>query len=330
MKRPSQASAQKAMTTRVATELPLDNRVRYGEILGFIAGDGSLGKTHNGVSFANSDSYCIKRMLENFSVIFGTKIADFGFYLGIPTATLSSDADDYWKTTIGAPEIKIKNYKKTKKKFGWLKVDIHNKQIKEAIKSGIGRILSGEEADDAVVRGFLRGFFAAEGTIIPGKYRKEIPNAVQFPQKGKQVPIRIRAILRSFGIESRVVIKQKKADYYCANITGFENYQKLALLGIVDLHPEKKQRLTIGLGAYRKIVSRKLVLPIKLLKILHDGPRTRTQIYAAVDSYPQRVNGLLYSKTSYLVKNGLIQKNCLEDGTILWSATEAGHRLALE
>ncbi|NYZ73589.1 hypothetical protein H0O00_00440 [Candidatus Micrarchaeota archaeon] len=330
MKRPSQTLAQKAMTRRVATELPLDNQLRYGEILGFIAGDGSLGKTHNGVSFTNSDSYCIGRMLGNFSIIFGTKIADFRFYLGIPAATLPSAADEYWRTEIGAPEIKIKNYKKTKKRFGWLKADIHDKQIKENIKSGIERILSGEETDEAILRGFLRGFFAAEGAIIPGKYRREIPNAVQFPQKGKQVPLRIHAILRSFGVESRVVIKQKKADYYCANITGFENYQKLVSLGIVDVHPEKKQRLTEGLGAYRKIVSRKLVLPIKLLKILYEEPRTRTQIYAAVDSYPQRVNGLLYSKTSYLVKNKLIQKNCSEDGTILWSVTEAGRRLAQE
>lgn len=312
------------MTTRVAAELPHLKKLRLGELLGFILGDGSLGKTNNGVSFSNSEAYCISKILEDFSYVFGVKRGDFNYYLNVP---LSSDVEkivDFWVEKVGNEKILVTKGLKTKKKFGWLIVRIHDRALKRSIGSGIERILAGEEEDGAVLLGFLKGFFAAEGTVIPGKVRKQIPNSIQFPQKGKKIPVCISKILDSFGIENRVVIKQRKADYYCVNITGFGNFERFLELGISDLHPEKSRKISHGLKSYKKIVPRKLKVPRKLLRELSKRPMTRMQMYEFLDSYPQRVNAMIYSKSSYLVKNRLIEKETAPDGNIFWKITEKG------
>lgn len=312
------------MTTRVAAELPHSKSLRSGEIYGFIAGDGSLGKYDNEISFVNSDRHCIERVVNNFSVVFGIEKEKFHYYLAIPSASAESDAVAYWTGSLGEFNPVIRKYEKVKKQYGHLRVFLSDKKLKNEIKYRILKILDGEEQDREILLGFLRGFFAAEGAIIPGKTRREIPNSVQFPQKGRRIPESVSRILCHFRVENRVVIKQKKADYYCVNITGYENFKKLHDLGIADLHPEKKVKLENGLKAYKKIISRKLKLPVKLLKALDKKPMTRTEIYEIMESYPQKINSMLYSKKSYLVKNKLLAKQFFDDGTILWRLTEAG------
>lgn len=312
------------MTSRVAAELPHSKDLRYGEILGFIAGDGSLGKTDNSIAFTNSESYCIGRMLDNFLLLFGIGRDKFHYYISMPLTGSEAEVIKFWRCRIGSFNFRVNKYKKTKKRMGWFSARIHDKVIRCNIKQGIQNIFEGKEVSNAILIGFLKGFFAAEGAIIPGKTRREIPNSIQFPQKGRNIPESISKILWHFGIENRVVIKQKKANYYCVNITGFENFKKLHDLNIVGLHPEKAEKLERGLQAYTKVVSRKLKLPIKLLRALNKKPMTRPQIYDFMDSYPQKINGMLYSKTSYLVKNKLITKEFFDDGTILWNITDAG------
>lgn len=312
------------MTRRVAAELPQDIRQRYGEIAGFICGDGSLGVRTCGISFANSEPVCINRMLENFSFVFHKTPADFHYYLTTPATTSEADAIEFWTSKLPHNKIRRRGHWKIKKKFGCVKITLSDRKIKEKIKCEIEKTLSGEEVDESILLGFLRGFFAAEGTIVPGKIRKEIPNAVQFPQKGRGVPNAIKRILAKFEVDSRVVIKQRKADYFCANVTGFENYLRLSELGIVSMHPEKNEKMKLGLVSYKKKVTRKLYLPLKILSELKKKPRTRKELYRSMKSYPQRINGLLYAKTSFLVKNRLILKENTEEGTILWHITKRG------
>ena len=313
------------MTTRVASELPHINDEKLGEILGFVVGDGTVYKKKNRIAFSNSEMFCIKEILDNFKDVFGVEKDRFRYYLSISSKENSASTLRIWKNYLKLHrDVKVYEEKRTKKRFGYLQVMITDAHISEKIKNHIERIVSEKEENKAILLGFLRGFFAAEGAIIPGKTTREIPNAVQFPQKGRQLPEIISRILMGFGIENRVVIKQKKADYYCVNITGFENFKRVFVLHIADLHPEKRKKLENGLLSYKKVVSRKFKMPVKLLKALDKKPMTRNQIYELMNSYPQRVNGMLYSKRSCLVKGKLIIKEAAKDGVAIWKITEDG------
>ncbi|MDO8553255.1 MAG: LAGLIDADG family homing endonuclease [Candidatus Micrarchaeota archaeon] len=267
---------------------------------------------------------CIARILENFSIVFGVKKNQFRYYITAPTNSNDIEVKDFWKNRIGNFSFRLNKYHKTKKKFGWMTIAIHDKYLKNKLELEIESIINTDTNNLEVLRGFLRGFFAAEGAVIPGKIRKVIPNSIQFPQKGDELPKRISVMLNHFGIESRVVLKQKKADYYCANVTGFENFEKLFRFDITNLHPEKKEKVEIGLNSYTHFTSRKLKFPTKLLKILKEKPRNRLEIYSLLNSYPQKINGMLYSKSSYLVKNKLIAKEISENGEILWGISSEG------
>ena len=321
MRIPSQLS-RKAVTVRVATELSNSKSLRYGEILGFILGDGSIIGTRTDVSFINTEPICITRTLDNFLVVFNLQKTNFRYYLSIPTNQLENISLSFWQGILGSLPIRITKYYRTKKEL--LTVRIYNKKIKDKIKSGINKILDGTEENRQVLLGFLRGFFAAEGAIIPGKIRKEVPNSIQFPQKGTRIPIVICNILKSFQIEGRVVIKQKKADYYCVNITGFENYERLFQLNICSLHPEKDKKIKLGLNSYKMRSTRKLVLPKKLLNALSRRPMTRTEINNFLKPFVKSTNSMLYQKKGYLVKNKLINRETTTSGIILWKVTENG------
>ena len=312
------------MTARVATELSRSEKIRYGQILGFIVGDGSVGKEKNDVRFSNSNMACMRRMLENFAIVFGAEREGFRYYLELPIPAVEEEVLKSWKAELGVPISKIRRGKKTKKKNGLLLASMYNRQIRDEILSGIDRVFKEEEKCDSVLLGFIMGFFAAEGAIIPGKTRKEIPNSIQLPQKGKKIPGIISRILDKFDVDNRVVIKQKKADYYCVNITGFENFERFFRLGMAGMHDEKEAKLERGLNSYTKKVSRKLKLPTKLLIRLNTKPMTRYEIYDFMGLYPQRINGMLYSKDSFLVKNGLIKREQGCGNVITWDITEKG------
>ena len=312
------------MKSRVASELSHSKEVRHGEILGFVLGDGSITKKGNQISFANNEACCIKRILEDFCIVFDTKAENFKYYLAIPENTSEAKALSHWRKALGALDFKISKHKKTGKSEGCLSVVTTNAELKNAIIRRTNRILDGKEKNEKILVGFLRGFFAAEGTIILGKPGKGAIHSVQFPQKGKTVLEPINGILAGLGIEGRIVIKQKKAGYYCVNITGYENFEKILRMGIIDIHLEKREKLASRLASYGKVVSRKLKMPSKLLRALEKKAMTREQLYEAMDSYPQNINGMIYSKKSYLVKNGLIAKEINQDGMILWKITEDG------
>ncbi|MBN1170017.1 hypothetical protein JXA56_03255 [Candidatus Micrarchaeota archaeon] len=310
------------MTGRVAFELLHTYDTRYGEILGFMLGDGCLKKQ---LSFSNAKMECMKEILKNFETVFGIGIEKFSFYLQIPTNSSEKECEKFWTKNLGIKNVRISKGRKTMVKQGILTARITNKEIEEEIKEGIKRVLQGKINQQNTQLGFLRGFFAAEGAIIPGKVRKEVPNSVQFPQKGKEIPNSISKMLKKFGIENRVVIKERKADYYCVNITGYENFEKLYSLGILDMHPDKKEKMRKGLSSYKKKISRKYVTTLKLLRELQKRPMTRNEIYDSLESYPQKINSLIYSQKSCLVKGRLIQKS-EENGSIIWKLTENGEK----
>lgn len=325
MKSPSQASCREAMTTRVAFELPHTDAEKLGEILGFLVGDGTVCLKKGRIAFSNSEIFCIKKMLDNFENIFGVDRNKFNYYLTVSPCSDAVKIKNTWKNHLFLQKnIRLYTEERAKKKYGRMLVMISNHSATEQIHNFLKIIFADKETNPHTLLGFLRGFFAAEGTIIPGKTNRVIPNSIQFPQKGKDMPKLISKILWNFRIENRVVIKQKKADYYCVNVTGFENFNKLQKMNIAVLHPEKAKKLENGIKSYTKTVSRKFKLPIKLLRALEKKSMTRSEIYSFLDLYPQRVNGMLYSKSSYLVKNKLIAKSISGTGIITWQITDAG------
>jgi hypothetical protein len=267
---------------------------------------------------------CMQRILEDFKIIFGIDNDAFCYYVEMPVDSLESKCEGFWKK-LGIRRIRISKNKKTRVKHGVLTARLSNRKIRDKIETATNEVLEHKNTDRELLLGFLRGFFAAEGAIIPGKVRKKVPNSVQFPQKGKRVPTAISRILGEFGVESRVVIKQRKADYYCANITRYDNFERFFALGIADMHPEKKEKLKQGLSSYKNHISRRHSMTLKLLKELQKGPLTRPEIYERMDSYPQKINCMIYSRKSCLIRDRLIEK-FEEDKEIVWKLTDGGRR----
>ena len=328
MRRPSQTHAQKAMTTRVAIELPRTQE--SGEILGFILGDGSIDSERGRIGFANTEPDCIKKILADLEKGLGVDREEFYYHVTAPFGSDPEIVSRTWQDNLGLKrEVKVyeDRRKKTKSTYGVMSVWINNRIINRAIESGLARLLETNQAGKEEIIGFLKGFFAAEGAIIPGKVRKEVPNSIQFPQKGRRIPMRIKDFLDELSIDGRVVLKQRKADYYCVNITGFENFRKFGEYGLADMHPVKKEKLRRGFQAYKNRISRRGVTATKLLRLIAESKSiTRQEIYSKLNCSTQQINGLLYSKKSYLVKNGLIQKT-VEGDSIHWKITEKGMEL---
>jgi len=315
------------MTARVAEELPHNTDGKFGEILGFLDGDGTIGFDDNALSIFNAEMFCIRKILDNFESVFRIERERFCYYLTVSNSCDEKKIQTKWREYLGIKK-KIIIYKneRVKKKNGQMRAALYDKNARTIVKKKLDGIKSRKERNPEILIGYLRGFYAAEGAVIPGKIRKVIPNSIQFPQKGRETPDTIKKILDKLGVESRVVLKQKKADYYCVNITGYNNFKQFYELGLADLHPEKKEKVRKGLDSYDKVVSRKLVNPVKLLRGLDKKPMTRNQIYSFMNSYPQKINGILYSKTSYLVKNKLISKERSSDGAIHWKITSEGRK----
>lgn len=325
MKAPSQA--EETMKIRVAFELPHFYNQHLGELIGFLLGDGSISKKSNAISFVNSDIFCIKKTLKNFNIAFNLNKEAFSYYLIIPFGKNKTIAKNKWTS-----ELKLKKdvivyndkNKKTKKEFGIMHVKIYNKFLHEKINAIISEIEKGKDTAPAFNIGFLKGFFAAEGAVIPGKTRKEVPNSIQFPQKNKRYLHFIKKILDGLGIESRIVIKQKRADYYCVNITAEENFRKFSEFNLADMHKEKKKKIIDGLNSYVSHKSRRNVTSIKLLKLLIMKAMNRVQIYSGMERTPQQINGMLYStKKSFILRNHLIEK-VKEGKNIYWRITDGG------
>jgi hypothetical protein len=311
------------MADGVASE-SLTLNEKSGEILGLLLGNGSL--LRHTVRFSNSHMFCVRKYLENMEDVFNKEKNDFSYNLSVPFNSNPKSAEASWKRYLSLKkEISVSISKKGRLYDGVLTVDLNDKSFKNLIVLYKKFLLSKSFASSPFITGFLRGFMAAEGTIIPGKVRKNVPNCIQFPQKGKSLPKLIVYYLDLLGIDARVTVKQREADYYCANITGRQNFKKMSELGLFDLHPEKKRKVEIGLKSYKRNIDRRYVVAKDLLKHLAFGSKTRNEIYEYLGKSKQLVHDLLYCKTALPLRKKLIEKKIV--GThIFWSITPRGIR----
>jgi intein-encoded DNA endonuclease-like protein len=311
------------MTTRVASELL--HAEELGEMAGFVLGDGTTNSNVGTVRFSNANVQCVDDILSRFERVLDIPRDGFSYYLVVPHSSDINKIRETWRRRIGLNKkilaSRDKN-KKTKAIFGVMTVALYNRQATNQICNATQDAL--EMIDMSLAKGFVRGFFAAEGTVIPGKKRKLVPNAIQFPQKGTKLPDVISRILKKLGVESRVVVKQKKSDYYCANVTAYENFRKFYELGLADLHQEKKEKIRRGLASYKKKIGRRRSVAERLLTLLSRQTMTRKEIYQSMGKSPQHINGILYNKNrSFLLKNKYIRK-LVGGGKIRWKATREG------
>lgn len=291
--------------------------------MGFVLGDGTINTDAGELRFSNTDKECMKKMIANFEAVFGISKEDFSYYLVVPRMAQKDQASKEWRLFLGiGKEITARDDKGGKARRGILSAVLRNRTIVEDVWREADSLSA--QKDEGFVVGFLRGFFAAEGAIIPGKKRKEVPNAIQFPQKGKQMPQLVSRMLGRLGIESRVVIKQKKAEYYCANITAYENFKRFYSLGLAGFHPAKSKKLKIGLDAYKNRIGRRRSVGKNLLRLLSLKKMTRKDIYQSMGKGEQHINGILYNpKRSFLLRNKFIKKT-LEKKEIFWEITQKG------
>jgi hypothetical protein len=315
------------MIAEVADELPPYFSKSFGSFLGLIEGDGSV--ANKTLDFANSNPDLIKFYLDSFKRIFGNESQHY--YLALPQNYIGKNMKikkvlEVWKRKAKISNVKFHFNKKGKSTFGVMKVVNGNKLILQQTRRFLNPAFLLRMINDRnFVSGYISGFLAAEGTILPEKNNPKIPHSIQLPSTDKKILNVIEKYLKNLNIDCRIVAKDRSSDYYCVIITRYDNFQKFFKLGLANLHKEKENKLRTGLKSYKIIPTNQQKTGLKILKALLKQPLSRHELYQITSRKEQTVNGYLYSKQSYLLKKGFIQKVNIDD-KILWELTTTGKK----
>lgn len=312
------------MIAEVANELPPRLYFKVlGELLGLVSGDGSVAK--NSVDFANTNIKLIKKFIKNFKIIFGNSYR-FSYYLSVPKRHENEieKITLFWKKRLKTSKILHYTSKKGRIKTGVLKICVYNmslvRYVRDLLKLSFLRRMIGNEFFEV---GFIRGFMAAEGTVLPEKNNPKIPHSIQLPSTNMKVLEIIKDYLTDLGIESRIVAKDRRSNYFCVIITRLGNFKKFYEKKLAHLHDDKKLKLYNGINSYKIDATKIKRTSLIILSALSKGPLTRKEIYKFIDKAEWEINTYLYSKKSHLLKKGLIRKVKKGNG-IYWELTKAG------
>jgi len=319
------------MIAEVADELPPYLSKKFGAFLGLIEGDGSV--VNRTLDFANSNPDLITFYIKCFNNFFG-KSYPLHFYLSLPEALKNDEKKiketlEFWETKVETSDIKYHFNKKGRLVLGNMKVVTTNKYITKILRNFLSTEFLGRMINDKnFIRGYISGFFAAEGTVLPEKNNPKIPHSIQLPSTNKKILTVIENYIKKFDIDCRIVAKDRSSNYFCVIITRYDNFKKFHRFGLANLSKEKENKLKLGLNSYKMIPRNQQKTSIKILKLLSQGPLSRQELYVLTKRKEQQINSYLYSKSSHLLKKGFIKKNILA-GKIFWELTDEGKKFLI-
>jgi len=158
------------------------------------------------------------------------------------------------------------------------------------------KIVEKSKNDTNSYAGILRGFFAGEGTVKEGSHGSRVLRISQ----GKRL-IYIDKILGFFEIDYKFSLYHRNGYI----IHRKENFDRLAKIGIADLHPTKKTKFDNMLSKYKQTHYKKGHIKKHIKKTLkRDGFYTSEQLANLFDRSQDRVSEVLTElKKERLIKN---------------------------
>jgi len=263
---------------KVSKKVRLNSKIILDELffegLGLWIGDGSKQK---GIYFGNTEESVLLHFLKFLEERIGLERKDFKVIVHTPGK--NKNLVEKWSKILEIPKenfVKVVEDRRINKEY--VQIYFNSIVLLEFFKK-IWEMLKNEiERNEAWVRGFLRGIFAAEGEVILKPKTKTL-FFIGIATGNQNFAEYLRKLFKVLGINTGKYIKNGRR----ITIYGRKNFEKIKRLRLHVIHVEKMKRFEFGIGNYQRNVEDFEEVEKRILKLLYEeGAKTYKEIAKAV------------------------------------------------
>lgn len=211
----------------------------FVESVAMYIGDGKLSKDPYHLDFTSKDADVVKFMHDFFKNRFNIK----NIFYRISCNKLKNDSVESWANylDIGANSIRVRESGRFR--YECFNFQIGGRLFVEVFKNIVEEVLKYDFINDPILRrAFLRGLFAAEGSVNINKLENYLVYMGYHFSYGKEKKLAefVKKLLKLEGIDCKLIIRQNKGERYL-QITNWNNYARCWQIGLFDLCKRKKE-----------------------------------------------------------------------------------------
>ncbi len=214
----------------------------FAEAIGLYLGDGKTTKKDTQhLEFSNKDHDIVNFMLNFFTSKFLVGLNNMTITIKYKTGDME-EVLKKWSKLLKIPESKFKISYVSRNKYDTLSMQINSTVLRKIFCGIIHKSLESIKSDQNLRRGFLRGYFAAEGTVGYNDDENYL-NYIGFsynPKTEKWLRNYCMLCLSKENIQS--VFRERSGNRSDVIISGWKNYWKLWSMKIFDRCERKKMR----------------------------------------------------------------------------------------
>jgi len=287
----------------------------FFEGLGLWLGEGGKGK---GLYFGNSAAELILRFLKFAEEKLGINRQNFKVTLNVPTVKNENSTIERWSNTLQIP---TKNFTgmciDPRISREYAQVYYNSVVVAELMKVLQKKLEAAISTTDKFTIPFLRGIFAAEGSVIMRK--SGILHHLNISSKDRKMIEFLKRCLEVFGITSSEYDSKGKN----LPIHGWRNFRRFKELGIHTLHPEKREKFEQGFANYKRVnVLHGEEARALILQRLASGPKTYDDLAAALGKARTTIQA---HHIPILEKRGLVKRAGKRGQAWMWVLAEPKH-----
>jgi hypothetical protein len=244
------------------------------EGLGLWEGEGGKNK---GLYFGNSSQELVNHFLKFIEARLGISREKFKVTVNSPSTR--ADLREKWSKTL---EIPLRNFTNVcldeRINFEYAQIYLNSVILVELMKNLGEKIRSTILSSKENTAAFLRGLFAAEGSVILKE--SGVLFHIDFSTKDLQAVQFYKDCLDRLGIKhGTYTIQDQKFQIY-----GWRNFKRFREFDIHTLHPEKRAKFELGFARYKRTnVLHGDEARALILQQLASGPKTYDELAAALD-----------------------------------------------
>lgn len=271
-----------------------------GEAIGLYVGDGkttNLDRLHS--DFVNKDQDLNLFMLKFFTLL-GARLDDITFKINYRYGN-EEEVRTVWANALGIPREKLNIKRSNRYKSSTLRIQVNGIIFRLVLGSLILEVMKHLRKNKMLRRAFLRGIFAAEGSIaIRDNYINYISISYN-PSTERSIRDIYRDLLFMEGVKT--VIKERRGNRGDVIVSNWNNYLRLWEIGIFDLCKRKSER-------FSQILKRIKICCVFennfLMDMLNSLSMTQREIADLINTYQASVSHM--SRGSFLLQIEQIYK----------------------
>ena len=267
------------------------------EAIAMYIGDGKLSDDKHHLDFTSIDPDMVKFMFCFFTKRLNLNLDDIRYL--ITYKILSKDSIENWANYIGIPKDKINLKQSDRHRNECFGMQIGGMILRAIIGKLVNKVLEIDFKDNEILRrAFLRGLFAAEGSIaINNKvnYIVYIGFHLSYHKEEKLANL-VKKLLHLEGIASKHIIREGKGERYI-RIINWKNYYKLWKMDLFSLNQRKELLFLDKLKNTKFSCKLNSNVTEKLFVIKHYSQR---QLAFSIQAHPALVCNILGNKRPFI------------------------------